>query len=116
MNSFNGLMETFMQSDMDKRELKKTAKRKDIIALLLKLKTLYLEQQSLIKDIENQLKELLKTTSGFKEREENIHYYYHNISELLQNISTWGLKEDLIEIYCWLGGPEFTFSTPEMER
>lgn len=70
MNSIDQLMETFLQSEWDKNELKNTVKKKKLIALLLKFKSLYLNQQSLMKDVEHHLKELLKTISGLKEKEE----------------------------------------------
>ena len=69
MNSLEELMETFLQSEWDKKELKKTIKKKNLIVLLLKLKSLYLDRQSLIKDVEHQLKESLKTITGLKEKE-----------------------------------------------
>jgi len=72
MNSIDQLMETFLQSEWDKKELKKTVKRKKLIALLLKFKSLYLNQESLMKDVEHHLKELLKTISGLKEKEKAI--------------------------------------------
>jgi hypothetical protein len=69
MNSADQLLEDFLQSEWDKNELKKTIKKKKLIALLLKFKSLYLNQQSLMKDVEHNLKELLKTISGLKEKE-----------------------------------------------
>jgi hypothetical protein len=65
IDSTDQLMETFLQSEWDKKEIKQTVKKKQLIALLLHLKSIYINQQSLIKDVEHHLQELLKTISGF---------------------------------------------------
>jgi len=55
------VLKPYLLSDSAEEEIKNDFKKKELIALILKFKTLYEEQQTLIKVIENQLQGLLKT-------------------------------------------------------
>jgi len=68
MNTPGESMEIFMQSELEEDELK-NVKKKKLIALLVKIKSLYIEQQSLTKVVEHQLHQLLKTINGLNRRE-----------------------------------------------
>jgi len=72
MNERDSLYDTlssYLQSDTDKKQLKRKIKKRHLIEHILKLKSLYEDQQSLLQVIEHQLQELLKTVSGLKEKE-----------------------------------------------
>jgi hypothetical protein len=68
MNTPDELIEAFMKSELDENELK-NIKKKKLIALLLKIKSLYNDQQSLNKVVEHQLHELLKTINELNKKE-----------------------------------------------
>lgn len=62
-NAFE-ILNPYLRSESAEKEIKQHVKKKDLIALLLKLKSSYEEQQSLIKLIEGQLEGLIKTIQG----------------------------------------------------
>lgn len=68
-DSLYDILNSYLQSDSDKKQIKKKIKKKDLIEQMIKVKAQYNEQQSLLKVIEHQLQELLKTVSGLKEKE-----------------------------------------------
>ncbi len=68
-DSFYDILNSYLQSDTDQKDIKKKIKKRDLIEQIIKIKTQYDEQQSLFKVIEHQLQELLKTVSGLKEIE-----------------------------------------------
>ncbi len=67
-DSLYDILNTYLQSDSDKKAIKKKIKKRDLVKQLIKIKSQYDEQQSLFKVIEHQLQELLKTVSGLKEK------------------------------------------------
>ena len=58
------ILNPYLKSDSAEKEIKLHIKKKDLVALLLKLKSTYEEQQSLIKLIEVQLQGLINTING----------------------------------------------------
>jgi hypothetical protein len=68
-DSLYDILNTYLQSDSDKKDIKKKIKKRDLIERIIKIKNQFDEQQSLFKVVEHQLQELLKTVSGLKEKE-----------------------------------------------
>lgn len=60
-------LKPYLVSESAEQEIKDNIKKKDLVKLLLELKTRYEEQQTLIKVIEHQLHALIKTINGPQE-------------------------------------------------